>query len=82
LAAPTNESQEKRGKGEDWTKIWWVLKKERFTRAMFNGQTFDLPIAPLEIGPAGPVRLEPIGNYKEPVNTKQEWSICLSTTTS
>jgi len=62
--------------GEDlfpfFHKIGTTLKKERFARAVFNGQTIELPVAPLEIGPAGPVRLEPIGNYREPLTVKSE----------
>ena len=58
--------------GEDlfpfFRKIGTTLTKERFERTVFNGKTIDLPIAPLEITPAGPIRLEPIGNYKEPLS--------------
>jgi hypothetical protein len=53
-------------------KIGTTLSKERFAKAVFNGQTIELPIAPLEITPAGPVRLEPIGNYKEPISIKSQ----------
>jgi hypothetical protein len=60
--------------GEDlfpfFRKIGTTLTKERFAQAFFEGQTIDLPVAPLEITPAGPVRLEPIGNYKEPLTVK------------
>ncbi|MHC4566101.1 MAG: hypothetical protein ACYTE3_10130, partial [Planctomycetota bacterium] len=62
--------------GEDlfrfFREIGTTLNKERFAQAMFDGQTIDLPIAPLEIGPAGPVRLEPIGNYKKPIAVESE----------
>lgn len=55
--------------GEDlfgfFRKIGATLSKERFARAVFNGQTIELPAAPLDRSPAGPVRLEPIDNYKE-----------------
>lgn len=54
--------------GEDllpfFAKIGTTLAKSRFERAAFQGQTMDLPVAPLEISPAGPVRLEAIGDYK------------------
>ena len=57
--------------GEDlfpfFRKIGTTLTKERFAQAVFEGKTLDLPVAPLEVTPAGPVRLEPIGNYKEPL---------------
>ncbi|UCF17240.1 MAG: hypothetical protein JSW59_07220, partial [Phycisphaerales bacterium] len=58
--------------GEDllpfFRKIGTTLSKERFARAVFDGQTIELPVAPLDTGAAGPVRLEPIGNYKEPLS--------------
>ncbi|MHC4118726.1 MAG: hypothetical protein ACYSWO_14600 [Planctomycetota bacterium] len=57
--------------GEDlfgfFNKIGTTLDKERFARAVFNGQTIELPAAPLDISPAGPVRLEPIGDYRKPL---------------
>ena len=57
--------------GEDlfgfFRKIGTTLNKERFPRAVFEGKTIELPVAPLEITPAGPVLLEPIANYKEPL---------------
>lgn len=62
--------------GEDlfpfFHKIGTTLNKERFARSVFNGQTIELPVAPLEISPAGPVRLEPVGNYKEPITVKSQ----------
>jgi len=58
--------------GEDlfpfFIKIGTALDKMRFERVVFMGKTLELPIAPLEIGPAGPVHLEPIGDYKKPLN--------------
>lgn len=60
--------------GEDlfpfFRKIGTTLTKERFARAAFRGKTIELPVAPLEVTPAGPVRLEPIGNYKEPLTVR------------
>ena len=60
--------------GEDlfpfFRKIGTTLTKERFAQAVFEGKTMDLPVAPLKITPAGPVRLEPIGHYKEPLTVK------------
>ena len=57
--------------GEDlfgfFRKIGTTLNKERFARAVFEGRNIELSVAPLEITPAGPVRLEPIGNYREPL---------------
>jgi len=57
--------------GEDlfpfFVKIGTTLTKSRFERATFQGQTMGLPVAPLEITPAGPVRLDPIGDYKRPL---------------
>jgi len=53
-------------------KIGTTLSKERFARTTFDGQTIELPVAPLDIRAAGPVRLEPIGNYKEPLTYDSE----------
>jgi hypothetical protein len=57
--------------GEDlfgfFHKIGTTLSKKRFARTEFNGRTVELPVAPLDVSPAGPVRLEPIGNYREPL---------------
>jgi len=62
--------------GEDlfgfFREIGTTLNKERFAQVVFDGQTIDLPVAPLEISPAGPVRLEPIGNYREPLTAKSK----------
>ncbi|KPK43486.1 MAG: hypothetical protein AMJ65_05700 [Phycisphaerae bacterium SG8_4] len=62
--------------GEDlfgfFRKIGTTLSKERFARTTFDGQTIELPVAPLDIRAAGPVRLEPIGNYKEPLTYDSE----------
>ncbi len=129
LALSSRQNSEKWGKGNEWTKIWWVwqklddrygptwyprwrwvqhtrwrdqsgkklswdqtvedmsiavgedlfpffrrigttLEKERFPRAVFEGKKIELPVAPLDVTAAGPVRLEPIGNYKEPLVIK------------
>ncbi len=57
--------------GEDlfpfFRRIGTTLNKERFERAVFEGKTIDLPVAPLEVTPAGAVRLEPIGDYRKPI---------------
>jgi hypothetical protein len=56
--------------GEDlfpfFRKIGTTLEKDRFERAVFQGRIVELPVAQIEIGLAGPVRLEPIGDYKRP----------------
>ena len=45
--------------GEDlfpfFRKIGTTLTKDRFARAVFEGKTMDLPVAPLKITPAGPI---------------------------
>jgi len=55
--------------GEDlfpfFREIGTTLQKERFPTAVFMEQTIELPIAQIEITPAGEARLEPIGDYKE-----------------
>jgi len=48
-------------------KIGTSLEKERLDRVVFNGRTIELPVAPLDVTPAGPVRLEPVGDYKKPL---------------
>ena len=60
--------------GEDlfpfFVKIGTTLAKIRFERTVFRGETLELPVAPLQIGPAGPVCLEPIGPYQEPLRIR------------
>ena len=55
--------------GEDlfpfFRKIGTTLGKDRFGQAEFQGKQIDLPPAPIEVSPAGPVRLESIGDYRE-----------------
>jgi hypothetical protein len=57
--------------GEDlfpfFKKIGTTLNKERFEKAEFQGKTLMLPVAPLDVEPAGPVNLAPIGDYKQPL---------------
>ncbi len=47
--------------------IGTTLEKERFPQAVFEGGTVALPPAPIDIAPAGPERLDPIGDYRQPV---------------
>lgn len=53
--------------GEDlfgfFRKIGTTLKRQRLERIEFMGKTLDLPVAPLKVTPAGPARLETIGDY-------------------
>lgn len=44
--------------------------RERLPEATFQGQTLTLPVAPLDLSPAGPVNLEPIGDYRQPVTPR------------
>ena len=57
--------------GEDlfplFRELGTTLSKDRFARATFQGKTVQLPIAPIEPTPAGPVCLDPIGDYRQPV---------------
>jgi len=57
--------------GEDlfpfFVKIGTTLSKTRLERIDFQGQTIELPISPLEDGPAGNVNLDPIGDYTKPL---------------
>ncbi len=43
------------------------VTRTRLERATFLGQTIELPVAPIELTPAGPVRLEAIGDYTKPL---------------
>ena len=62
--------------GEDlfpfFRKIGTTLDKESFSRATFRGEQIELPPAPLEVAPAGPVRLEPIGDYRQAVRPRSD----------
>lgn len=57
--------------GEDlfpfFKKIGTTLNKERFEKAEFEGKTITLPVAPLDLDPAGNVNLSPIADYKLPL---------------
>jgi|GEM_PF-2708624 len=47
--------------------IGTTLERDRFAAAEFAGRTLTLTPAPIEITPAGPERLDPIGDYRTPV---------------
>jgi len=47
--------------------IGTTLAKERLERIKFQGRTLELPVAPLNTGPAGNVCLDPIGDYTKPL---------------
>ncbi len=57
--------------GEDlfpfFRKIGTTLDRDRLERIEFMGKIMELPIAPIDISPAGPVRLEPAGDYTKPL---------------
>ena len=57
--------------GEDlfpfFKKIGTTLSKERFEKAELEGKTLTLPVAPLDLEPAGNVNLSPIGDYTKPL---------------
>ncbi len=57
--------------GEDlfpfFRELGTTLSKARFPEAEFNGRRLTLPPAPLDAGPAGNARLEPIGDYTQPL---------------
>lgn len=57
--------------GEDlfpfFKKIGTTLNKERFEKTEFQGKTVTLPVAPLDLEPAGHVNLSPIGDYTQPL---------------
>jgi hypothetical protein len=57
--------------GEDlfpfFKKIGTTLTRARLERATFQGQSLELPVAPLEATPAGDARHAPIGDYTKPL---------------
>jgi len=57
--------------GEDlfgfFRKIGTTLKSKRLERITFQGKTLELPVAPLEVTPAGEAKLGPIGDYRKPL---------------
>jgi len=46
------------------------LKKDRFAEATFKGEKLELPVAPIDTGPAGAVRLEAIADFRKPLLKK------------
>lgn len=44
------------------------LDRKRFAKAEFLGEIVELPVAPIEPTAPGNVRLDPIGDYKKPIN--------------
>jgi hypothetical protein len=60
--------------GEDlfpfFREIGTTLNKDRFPLATFQGEQIELPPAPIEVSPAGPVRLEAIGDYRKSVQPR------------
>ena len=58
--------------GEDlfpfFTKIGTTLDKDRLPEIVFRGETLALRVAPIDVGPAGNVCLDPIGDYTKPVD--------------
>ena len=57
--------------GEDlfpfYRRIGTTLTRERLERIEFEGQMLELPVCPLDDGPAGNVCLDPIGDYTKPL---------------
>jgi len=45
-----------------------TLERERLERIEFNGKILELPIAPIEVTPAGPVQIGVIGDYKKAIS--------------
>jgi len=60
--------------GEDlfpfFRKIGTTLDKDRFAEATFKGEKLELPVAPIDTGPAGTVRLEAIADFRKPLLKK------------
>lgn len=57
--------------GEDlfpfFKKIGTTLDKSRFPQAEYEGKKIDLPAAPIEVTTAGPVRVEPVCDFRQPL---------------
>ena len=57
--------------GEDlfpwFKKFGTTLVRDRLEQIEFQGETLKLPVAQIDDGPAGNVRLEPIGDYTKPI---------------
>jgi hypothetical protein len=51
--------------------IGTTLTKARLERIEFQGKTIELPVAPIDNGPAGNVNLNPIGDYRLPITLKK-----------
>jgi hypothetical protein len=45
------------------------LNSKRFETTVFRGETLTLPVAPIAATPPGTVRLDPIGDYRKPIDT-------------
>jgi len=57
--------------GEDlapfFKKIGTTLKRDRIESATFQGKAIALPVAPIEVSPAGNARHDPIGDFTKPI---------------
>jgi hypothetical protein len=53
-------------------RIGTTLKRKRLATIQFQGETISLPAAPLEVGPAGHVRHEPIDDFQQPLRTSKD----------
>lgn len=57
--------------GEDlapfFKKIGTTLKRNRIESATFQGKAIALPVAPIEVSPAGNARHDPIGDFTKPI---------------
>lgn len=57
--------------GEDlfpfFKRIGTTLQRDRLERVVFQGKTLSLPVAQIEISPAGDARHDPIGDFTKPL---------------
>jgi len=62
--------------GEDlfpfFRKLGCTLKRERLATIVFEGETLALPVADIDLGPAGNVRLDPPGDYTKPLPSPEK----------
>ncbi|MCD6345805.1 MAG: hypothetical protein J7L96_00150 [Bacteroidales bacterium] len=52
-------------------KLGTTLEKDRLKEIEFNGQTMKLKVAPIDVTPGGPVRIEAIGDYRQDLGDRK-----------
>ncbi|MEA1877231.1 MAG: hypothetical protein U9N86_10240 [Bacteroidota bacterium] len=47
------------------------METDRLEEIEFNGEVLKLEVAPIQVSPGGPVRIEAIGDYREEIVLKK-----------